>query len=107
MNISVRKRVIYALFIAITNFIGFVIGFVFLPKDIESIYLPDNYILIYFVSVILTQVCSILYIFSLRCPNCGNRIFKRRIKIFGNNFIYFGGINLPTYCNQCNYKLGE
>jgi hypothetical protein len=89
---SPRKRAFYAIAIAVMNFFGFLI---------LTLYAHSAFIW----PTILVPVAVGLYLLSLRCPNCGNRIFKRKVKIFGEEFTYWGGFSVPRSCSRCNADL--
>src|SRR5215471_19572560 len=90
-NRSARKRAFYVIALAIMNFLGFMI-------------LTTNVHGIFFVPTILVPIGAGLYLLSLRCPNCGNRIYKRKVRVFGETFTYWGGF-VPRRCATCDFTL--
>ena len=42
---------------------------------------------------------------TLRCPNCGQSIYKRRKKFLGAEFIFYGGSPIPRHCVWCGQDL--
>lgn len=88
-NVSLRKRAYYTIAIAAINFLGFLM----LTVTISQIFIWPT---------ILVPFGAGLYLLSLRCPKCGNRIYKRKVRIFGEEFIYWGGIFVPKRCSHCN-----
>jgi hypothetical protein len=88
---SPRKRAFFAIAVAFINFFGFLI----LTMNINGIFI---------LPAILVPVGAGLYLLSLRCPNCGNRIYKRKVKLFGEEFTYWGGF-IPTRCAHCEHEL--
>jgi hypothetical protein len=87
---SVRKKSIYAMAIATLNFFGFII----LATSIS------NFFAIFAVGA--PFICGILLL-SLRCPVCGQPMYKRKIRIFGEEITYWGGF-LPKRCSKCGNR---
>jgi hypothetical protein len=87
----VRKKAIYAIAIGFLNFVGFMI----LAKNVDEAFL---------FAAILVAAMAGLYSLTLRCPNCGNRIYKRKVRLFGEEFTYWGGF-VPKRCSHCGEEL--
>lgn len=90
-NTSVRKRAIYVIAFAFISFIGF--------SPLVEMYNGKFFGLIFIIPVF-----SGLYLLTLRCPKCGNRIYKRKAVMFGETFNYWGGF-VPKRCSHCNHEL--
>jgi len=90
-RISQRKRVLLAIGFAVINFFGFL---AFTINVSNSFIWPT----------ILIPVGAGIYLLSLRCPNCGAPIYKRRVKLLGEEFTYWGGF-IPKKCSQCGKEL--
>jgi hypothetical protein len=91
MTISVRKRAFYAIAIAVLNFFGFLA----LTVNVNGVYIWPT---------ILIPLVAGIYLLSLRCPSCGNRIYKRKVRIIGEGFTYWGGF-IPKQCSHCEKML--
>ncbi|MGD0960981.1 MAG: hypothetical protein ABSB19_14340 [Methylomonas sp.] len=91
-NVSVRKKAFYALLFIFFSVFG-------------SIGLIININSKFFMLAIVPAYCGGLYLLSLRCPSCGNRIYKRKAKVSGETVTYWGGFGIPTHCAHCNTKL--
>jgi len=50
---------------------------------------------------------SAIYMRTLRCPNCGQWIYKRRLKLRGSYFAYYGGNPAPRHCAWCGEDLNQ
>src|ERR1700720_4927985 len=48
-----------------------------------------------------------IYSITLRCPNCGQSIYKRRKKLWGMEAIYYGGNPVPRRCSRCGQDLSQ
>ncbi len=90
-KVSTRKRAFYAIALAALNFFGFLI----LTINVNGAFIWPT---------ILVPVGAGLYLLTLRCPSCGNRIYKRKAKLFGEEFTYWGGL-LPRRCSHCSTEL--
>ncbi len=88
---SIRKRAFLALFLVVINFGGFLA----LATNINSTFIFP---------AILVPVGIGLYLLSLRCPYCGNRYYKRKTKLFGMEFTYWGGL-IPRHCSHCGKEI--
>jgi hypothetical protein len=49
----------------------------------------------------------VVYTCTLRCPNCGQWIYKRRKKLWGMEAIYYGGNPVPRRCSWCGQDLSQ
>jgi hypothetical protein len=87
----IRKQAFVALFLAGINFIGFLA----LSTTISSAFIWP---------AILIPVGIGLFLLSLRCPHCGHRYYKRKTKLFGVEFTYWGGF-IPKYCSHCGKEV--
>lgn len=45
-----------------------------------------------------------VYTATLRCAACGTRMYKRKTRILGEEFTYWGGL-LPKRCSNCDTSL--
>lgn len=88
---SVRKKAIYVIAFTLISFICF--------SPLVEMYNGKFFLLIFVIPVF-----SGLYLLTLRCPKCGNRIYKRKSVIFGEKFTYWGGF-VPKRCSHCNHEL--
>ena len=87
---SVRKKALYAIAIATLNFFGFMI----LATSVS------NFFAIFAVGVPI--ICGI-FLISLRCPVCGQLVYKRKTRLFGQEITYWGGF-LPKRCSKCGSR---
>lgn len=87
----IRKQAFLAIFLAVINFIGFLT----LSTIIDSIFIWP---------AILIPVGIGLFLLTLRCPSCGHRYYKRKTKLFGIEFTYWGGL-IPRYCSHCKKEI--
>ncbi|QEX21331.1 hypothetical protein FRZ61_12560 [Hypericibacter adhaerens] len=92
-SLPVRKRAIIAIFIAFLNFVG--LGAWGITTEIKLL----------LVLAVIVPALAGAYLLSLRCPNCGTRIYKRKAQIFGEEFAYWGGLGVPRECAKCGTKL--
>jgi len=92
-RMSQRRRALLTIGFAVIHFFGF----------LTSTFTVSNS----FWPTILIPVGAGIYLFSLRCPNCGAPIYKRRAKLLGVDLTYWGGLFLPTKCSQCAKELGS
>lgn len=88
---SLRKKAFLAIFFTIINAIG--TGLLALYIDQRSIWLT-----------ILIVLGGGLYTLTLRCPNCGAPMYKRKTQILGMDFTYWGGFTIPKNCSHCGTK---
>lgn len=90
-RMSLRRRALLAIGFAAISFFGFL-----MPMAIAS----DA-----FWPTILIPIGAGFYLLWLRCPNCGTPIFKRRVRLLGEHFTYWGGFSVPKKCSQCGKEL--
>jgi hypothetical protein len=89
---SIRKKAYIAFFLGAINFFG-LLGWtqLFFPR--------------FFWFALIPPVLAGIYTLSLHCPKCGTPIFKKPIKIFGEQFVMWGGLP-PRKCQNCGFDLG-
>lgn len=37
----------------------------------------------------------------IRCPRCGERAMRRKVRAFGTDWVYWGGFTMPKSCSNC------
>ena len=90
-GMSQRKRALITIGFAVINSLGFM---AFTISVSPSFIWPT----------LLIPVGAGIYLLSLRCPDCGSRIYKRKVKLFGEEFTYWGGF-VPKKCSHCGKEL--
>ena len=85
---SLRRRSLYALLLALMNFVGFA----FLTVNVSHAFAWP---------MVMIPAGAGLYLLTLRCPRCGTPIYKRRAKIGGIELTYWGGSRIPKRCSSC------
>lgn len=93
-SMSVRKRAIIALSLGLMNAIGFLWWGV----------LADSRLVW---GAVVAIVVTGIYGLSLRCPKCGTPIAKRKVRVLGETFTYWGGFWVPRECSRCGAPLGD
>jgi len=88
---SQRKRAFLAIGFAVINFLGFLAFTI----NVSNCFIWPT---------ILIPVGAGIYLLSLRCANCGNPIYRRRVRFLGQEFRYWGGF-VPKKCSQCGKEL--
>lgn len=88
---SLRRRSLYALFLAGSNFIGFA----FLTVNVSHAF---GWLMV------LIPLGAGLYLLSLRCPRCGTPIYKRKATVAGIELTYWGGW-IPRRCSSCSAEI--
>jgi hypothetical protein len=88
---SLRRRAFYALFLAATNFLGFLI----LTVNVNQAFIWPT---------ILIPAGAGLYLVSLRCPRCGTPIYKKKTRVAGIELTYWGGW-IPRRCSSCGTEI--
>ena len=90
LDMGIRKKAFCVWVILLTNVIGcFIAGI-----------LIDFRIWLYLTPTIMIAGSIYMKRF-LRCPRCGESIYKRRIKFWGMDFTYYGGWPVPRRCAWC------
>lgn len=89
--VSLRKRLLLAFLFVLVNFIG---------SSGLTIYVDQRFIWL----VILLPMGAGIYTLTLRCPNCGEFMIKKKIKIWGMEFTYWGGFTIPKNCSRCGKR---
>jgi predicted MFS family arabinose efflux permease len=89
---SIRKRAFVAIALGIMNFFGGVAGGSILDRRLWWI-------------AGVAPVAAGLYLLTLRCRVCGTPIYKRRVKLLGMEFTYWGGFTIPQNCSNCGSSL--
>jgi hypothetical protein len=87
LEMGVRKKAFSALALAWMNFVGCALLGVWF--DVRFFYLGGFAVL-----------AAGAYGLTLRCPRCGERIYKRRLKFWGMEFVCWGGF-VPRRCAWC------
>jgi rRNA maturation protein Nop10 len=88
---SLRQKAFLAIFWA---FICFLTGLGL------TLYVDQRFVLL----AILLPAFAGIYTLTLRCKNCGEPMFKRKARIFGIRFGYWGGFTIPKECSRCGTK---
>ncbi len=79
-------------------FLSFLFGTVgLLVSLLLTMYVDQRFLWLATVFLIAVGV----YGFTLRCKNCGEFMGKRKIRIFGVEFTYWGGLTIPRTCLRC------
>jgi len=86
---SVRKKAFYAMLFLWASFIGTAIL---------------NFQLCLYVEPFV-MIGTAIYTITLRCPNCGQWIYKRGKRFLGADFIFYGGNPIPRCCAWCGQDL--
>lgn len=87
---STRQKAAIALLFAFANFFGGL----FLATYVDKRFIWS--------ALVLPTVAG-FYLLTLRCRNCGERVFKRKIKILGAEVTYWGGF--LRNCSRCWTKI--
>jgi uncharacterized membrane protein YfcA len=90
-NVSLRTRAFVAIVLVLASFLGS-LGL--------TLYVDQEFV---WLLLIITIVGGI-YTLTLRCPICGNPMYKRRIQIWNMEFTYWGGFRIPKNCSRCKAK---
>ena len=88
---NLRRKALYAMAIGLMNFFGF---------SLLAAYVDQGWL----VAAIAIPVAAGIYLVTLRCPNCGRPIFKRRGQVAGVEVDYWGGW-IPKTCSGCDELL--
>lgn len=88
---SSRKRAILAMAVGLMNVVGL--------TAIASLW--ARWVLLLAAMVALAVG---VYLLSLKCARCGTRMYKRRMRFLGEEFVFWGGV-LPKRCSECGAKL--
>ncbi len=88
----VRKKALFALALTLINMFGLLI----------MVIQFDNMFLLPLFGV---MVIGGVYLLSLRCPHCSERIYKRKTRIQGIEVTYWGGFLIPVRCSRCGKDL--
>lgn len=89
---SVRKRAFLTIGLCVMNFFGTALIFYWAAPGFVWLALG-------------WPVAAGTYLLTLRCPRCGARIYKRRVKLCGMDFTYWGGPTIPKTCSRCGTDL--
>ena len=90
---SVRKKAFLAIVLCGINFLGFLM----LAVNVNQVFI---------IPAVLISAILAVYLMLLRCPHCGNLIIKKRTKIMGAEFSYWGGA-IPRRCSNCGQDLEQ
>jgi hypothetical protein len=85
---SLRKRAFIALALGMMNFVGGVVLGSMLDHRFWWI-------------AGVSPVAAGLYLLTLRCDRCRTPMYKRRVKLLGMDFTYWGGFTIPRKCSNC------
>lgn len=88
---SLRRKAFVA---ALTAGVGFA------ANAILAIYVDQRFL--WFAVVFLAGYG--IYGFTLRCKNCGEFMGRRKVRLLGMEFTYWGGITIPKKCSRCGNK---
>jgi hypothetical protein len=90
---SIRRRALIAVALAVINVLG-------------SLAAAITWGNAFVVPGVLVALVAGGYLLSLRCPNCGARMCKRKVRVLGEEFTYWGGL-IPKTCSECGAPLGS
>jgi hypothetical protein len=91
---SVRKKAFFANAIFLMNAIGGFVAGVMIDFRLTAY-------------VLVVALIFGIYQLTLRCPRCGQWIYKRRAKFLDMDFTYYGGNPVPRYCARCGQDLNQ
>jgi hypothetical protein len=89
--IATRKRLIVLTFVALINGVGGALAGV----------TDHPVMMVSGLGVALT--CGALSL-ALRCPQCGQAAEKRKMRLFGEEWTYWGGFTWPRRCSNCGHR---
>jgi ribosomal protein L37E len=91
---SVREKAFWANLIFVLGFVVAVIAFISIDRRLAFLW-P------------IFGIGVMIYMLLLRCPRCGQWIYKRQTKILGLEFTYYGGNPVPRRCARCGQDLSQ
>ena len=91
----VRQKWLVLFVIMILNIIG---GFILFYMTDRGVWL--------FVGMAFVMAAAVC-VMQLRCPRCHNPVFRRRKRIGGMVWTYWGGPLPPANCGICDWNLAE
>lgn len=92
---SPRKRAI----ICLVSVLGTMAGFLALVARVNF----DNRALVFLVFPVGWSVA----LMRVRCPRCRTPVIKQKVRLFGEEWWYWGGFRIARYCAKCGHDLSH